>query len=199
MSQWCSLLCPAFSPRFWGVCQILEGHLLSCCSLWNPLLALSVEWPILIPTWVLGLLLSVEMDERPDNKNSGKALLGSVLQQGGVRTNNRLCLPEPWGGWAHSLCGVRVGLCPGVRTEEWFRWFNAPSVPWVQGAHVVLYLCSWPLAFAPGFSEVAIVFFFFNLCIFWVQYLLQLHMHTVIFCLIQFLCINILLFEERCV
>ena len=40
---------------------------------------------------------------------------------------------------------------------------------------------------------------FWSLSVFWVQRLLQLSVHTVIFSFLRFLCINILLFEESCV
>jgi len=47
--------------------------------------------------------------------NSGKALLGPLLQQGEARTNTRFpCLLPPRGvWWAVSLNRARVGVCPG--------------------------------------------------------------------------------------
>ena len=53
-------------------------------------------------------------------RNSGKPLLGLLLQQEGVKTSNRSpCLLPEWGG-AGSLYGVRVGAGPGIRLEGWF-------------------------------------------------------------------------------
>ena len=60
-------------------------------------------------------------------RNSGKALLGFLCQlQEGAKTRNRFShlLPRTGagqGGRAHSLYGVRVGVCPGVRLEGWLR------------------------------------------------------------------------------
>ena len=49
-----------------------------------------------LPTWVLGLPQSVEIDRGQTKESGEETLLGSLLQQRGVRTNSRfLCsLPE---------------------------------------------------------------------------------------------------------
>ena len=57
----------------------------------------------LIPARVLGLPQSIETDKR-QSRNSGKALLGTLLQQEGVRTKNIFLLLTPWWGQAGSLC-----------------------------------------------------------------------------------------------
>ena len=53
------------------------------------------------------------------------------------------------GGQAGSLYGMRVGVCPGMRTEGWFRWFVHPL-----GSVVCRGRVQYP-AFAPGTSKVA--------------------------------------------
>ena len=61
-------------------------------------------------------------------RNSGKALLGSLLRQRGMRTSNRFpCLLIPLlRGQACSFYGVRVGVCPGVGFKRWLRCFAHP-------------------------------------------------------------------------
>ena len=123
-------------------------------------------------------------------RNSGKALLGPLLQQGGASTYNKF--PRwlaPWGvgGEPCSLYGVRVGVCPVVGSEEWLRWFAHPLSGGVCRGHA-----QYP-AFAAGSSKVAVGFLVF---VSFVQNLPQLCMH-IIFSPVQSLCI--LLLEERCV
>ena len=53
------------------------------------------------------------------------------MQQQGARTSNRFPCWLTVGGWgvgyqALSLCGVRVGVCPGDEVEGWLRWFTHP-------------------------------------------------------------------------
>ena len=50
-------------------------------------------------------------------RNSGKALLGLVLQQEGVKTSNRFPCSLPEGGSELVLYGARVGVHPGVTPE----------------------------------------------------------------------------------
>ena len=66
----------------------------------------------------------------------------------------------------------------------------------VQEAHSVPCSCCQHPVFAPGSSKVG-SWVVWSLCIFWVQNLPQLHLRTVIFSPMQFLCI--LLLKERCV
>ena len=78
-------------------------------------------------------------------------------------------------GWgAGTLYGVRVGVCPGVGSEAWLRWFAHPLGGGVCRGHARY------AAFAPGPSEVAVGFFLIFLYLF-VYNLPQLHMHAVIF------------------
>ena len=56
---------------------------------------------------------------RGQARNSGNALLGSLLQQEGAKTNNSFfCLLPEWG-----QAGSSYEVCPGVSPEGWLRWF----------------------------------------------------------------------------
>ena len=75
----------------------------------------------------------IEIDKkliRGQTRNSGKALLGPLLQQEGMKTSNRFPHSLHKGGGADSLYGVRVGarvgLGPEVMPEEWLRWSAHP-------------------------------------------------------------------------
>ena len=92
---------------------------------------------------------------------------------------------------AGSLCGVRVGACPGVELEGWLRCFAHPSDGVVCRGHA-----QYP-TFAPSSSELAVGFFCCCCFVSCVQNLPQLCMHAVIFSPLQFL--SILLLKERCV
>lgn len=60
---------------------------------------------------------------RGQKRNSGKSLLGPLLQQWGVRPSNRFpYLLTPRHGAPDSLCGARVGVHIEVRPERWHRW-----------------------------------------------------------------------------
>ena len=65
----------------------------------------------LMPTRVLGLPQSIEIDKRPDKKFR-QGFTGAPAPQAGAQ--------------AGSLYGVRVGMCPGVRPEGWLRCFAHP-------------------------------------------------------------------------
>ena len=83
----------------------------------------------------------MEIDYRPDKKFTEVLLLGTQGKQGaGVE------------GWAGSLSGLRVTLCPGD------GWFAHPLNGTVAVGHV-------HLTFAPGSSKV-VVEFFLSLCVF---------------------------------
>ena len=79
-----------------------------------------------LPTRVLNLCNQSKLI-RGRTRNSGKALLGPLFQQRGVRTSNVFpCSVPKGGGRAGSLCGVRVGVYPEVRLEGWRRWSAPP-------------------------------------------------------------------------
>ena len=61
---------------------------------------------------------------RGQTGNSDKVLLGSLLQQGRVRTNNRPpCLLAPWGGDEFSLMWGEGRGVPRSPLERWLRCF----------------------------------------------------------------------------
>ena len=77
-------------------------------------------------------------------RNSGKTLLGPLLQQWGERkqvTDPLACFLR--GVVSCSLCGVRVRVCPEVRLEGRRRWFALPFDDVEYGEHT-----KYP-AFAP--------------------------------------------------
>ena len=85
---------------------------------------------------------------------------------------------------AGSLYGVRVGVCPGVRLAGWLRWSAHPFVVLCAGGMrsallLLLALQKWQLVF--------LVFLYLV-----IHNLPQLHMHTVIFSPVWFLCILVL-------
>ena len=71
----------------------------------------------MLPTRVLGLVNQQKLI-RGQTRNSGKALLGYLLQQGAERTNNRLpcLLTEVRVSWSFS--GMRVVVCPEVGSDR---------------------------------------------------------------------------------
>ena len=75
-------------------------------------------------------------------------------------------------------------MCPGVGPEGWLRWSAHPLGGVECRGHAQ---CP---AFAPGSSEVAVGFLVFLYLV--VHYLPQLHMPTVIFSPLSFLCILLL-------
>ena len=71
-------------------------------------------------------------------RNSGKALLGLMLEHKGEKTSNRFrCLP-PERGRACLLNGVRVGVGSwvGLETKGWLRWSAHPLDGAVCSVHV---------------------------------------------------------------
>ena len=124
---------------------------------------------------------------RGQTRNSGKASLGPLQQQRGVKTSNTLPCSFPAEGWAGSSYGVKVGVCPGVEPGGWLRWL---AHPW--GGVECRGHSQYPV-FAPGSSEVAVAYL---VSLYLVQNLpqlhmrtAQLHMRTVIFSPLKFLCI----------
>ena len=105
------------------------------------------------------------------------------------QTTGSLPCSLPKAGQACSLYEVRVGVCPGIMPEGWLRCFTHPL-----GGVVCRRLVQYPVLLQP-LQKWQLGFF--GLCIFGVQNLPQLCMHTLIFSPIQFLCI--LLLKERCV
>ena len=111
----------------------------------------------LLWTRVLGLLNQQKLI-RGQTRNSGKALLGPLLQQGGEKTSSRFpCLLTLW----FLFWGESRGLSRG-QAEEVAQVVCSPL--WqccVQGSCTVPRFCSQHPAFAPGSSEVAVGFCFF--------------------------------------
>ena len=103
------------------------------------------------------------------------------------QTTDSLACLLPDGGKACSLYGVRVGVCPGVGPEGWLRCFAHPLGGVVCRGYVqcpvfapdTLFLLLTPCFCSRLFRNGS--WFFLSFCIFWVQNLPQLHMHTVIF------------------
>ena len=97
------------------------------------------------------------------------------------------------------IWGVRIDVCPGVGPKRWLRWFGLPF-GWCVCVCVCACVCSghaqYPV-FAPDTLFLYSRLFktgswgFWSLSVFWVQHLLQLSMHTVIFSFLRFLCTNI--------
>ena len=93
-----------------------------------------------------GKLLNQRAQPSPFFFPPGKTLLGLLLQP--RRDENKQHVPLlahslRWGQTC-SLHRVRVGVCPGVRPEKWFRWF-AHLLCGVEGGG----LAQYP-AFAPN-------------------------------------------------
>ena len=98
---------------------------------------------------------------RDQARNTGKALLGPLLQQQGIRTNNRFpCLLTSWVGASLFLSrGEGRHMSRGL-VEGWLRYFACPLGGGVcRGYAQFSCFCSWPSAFAPGSSKVAFGFF----------------------------------------
>ena len=52
-----------------------------------------------------------------------------MLAAGWSKISNKFhCSSPKEKGQAYSLNGLKVGVCPGVRLEEWLRWFAHPFV-----------------------------------------------------------------------
>ena len=109
----------------WNATFCVPGSCLTS-TYWGVAVASDVVGMRLTPTRILALLSQKKLMRGPRG-NSGKAVLGLLLQQGGVRTSNRFpCSLFHKVGRAVSLGRVRVGVCPGVRQEGWLRWFAHP-------------------------------------------------------------------------
>ena len=75
-------------------------------------------------------------------------------------TDSFVCSPKR--GQTHSLYGVRVEVCPGVRLEGWLRWSAHPSVGLCAGAmHNTLLLIPIPTFCSQIFRNGSWVFLSF--------------------------------------
>ena len=84
-----------------------------------------LEVPV-IPPRVLGLPQSIEI-ARGQTRNSGKAYGDPCCSRVEREQSTGFLAPLcPERGWAGSLYGVRVEVCPGVRLEGWLRWSAHP-------------------------------------------------------------------------
>ena len=99
------------------------------------------------------------------SRSSGKALLGLMCWQPGGRerkqvTDSFVCSPKR--GQTHSLYGVRVEVCPGVRLEGWLRWSAHSSVGLCAGSmHNTLLLIPIPTFCSQIFRNGSWVFLSF--------------------------------------
>ena len=121
---------------------------------------------------------------RGQTRNSGKALLGPLLQQWGARTSYRFpcsLAPLVGGKWAGSLYGVSIGGVQGSGQRGGLSVLSTPLVVLSAGSVLSTLLLLWtPCFFAPRSSEMT-VGRFFVLFVSFVHNLSQLHMHAVIF------------------
>lgn len=95
---------------------------------------------------------------------SGEALLGSLLQQERVRTNNRIpCFAYSLSReGACTLDGAGVGVCPRVNQKGWLGVVWPPLWRgWVQGTCSVPCFCSW--FFRSGCRNVLLFFVFLDI------------------------------------
>ena len=138
----------------------------------------------MIPTRVLGLLQSLEIDQKPDKKFR-QGLIGTHTAVEGDSKNTCL-LPEA-GRRSDSLCGVRVGLCLGVGPEGFAHPFGGVEC---RGNGQSLLLLPTSCFCSSFFIRSIWVFSVFLYLI--VHKLPQLHIHAVIFKPLQILCILLL-------
>ena len=107
-------------------CLLLPERSWYCC--WLGFLAFLNQWRLI----------------RGQTRNSGKASMGPLHQQRGVKTSDTFPCSFPEEGWAGSSYRVRVGVCPGVGSERCLRWL---AHPWggveLQGSCAVPCFCSW--------------------------------------------------------
>ena len=167
---------PHRQRRWWGINSIqrigVSWNLRNWCKpglFWH-----SCYWP--------GFLASLINRNWSKTRQKVQARLswGPCCSSGGGRTKNKFLCSLPRERWADSLHGVRVGMCPEVRLEGWFQWFAHSFGAIVCRGHVQ--------------SGSCVLVFFFGLCVSFVQNLLQMCIHIVIFSLLWFL--SILLLEE---
>ena len=116
-----------------------------------------------VPTWLLGVPSSIDVDKRRDKEFKG----GFTGAAAGAETSNRSLR---WlasilgGGWAGSLCGVRAGVGPGTRWEVWLGGRPTPLLALCAGGMPrILLLVSAPQKWQKVFS----VLFCFVLFPFW--------------------------------
>ena len=123
---------------------------------------------ILIPSRVLGLSQSIEIDQRPD-KTFRHGFVGAPAAAGGSEDKQVPLLARSLsGGGACSLYGVKVGVCPRGQAGGVAQVVCPPLRWWcVQGACAVPCLCS--RIFKSG-SWV-----FWSLCIFCPEFAPTLH------------------------
>ena len=106
-------------------------------------------WSILrhlkvLPTRLLDFPRSIGIEKSPDKKLRQVFPGASTLAAGGGKTSNRLPCSFPKMRRVHSSHGVRVGVCPGVRLEQWLRWFSLTFVVLSGGGRAQYpVLCPW--------------------------------------------------------
>ena len=127
-------------------------------------------------------------------RNSGMALWGPCCSRG-VRTDSRFpCLLHEV-GQLHSLQGLRVGVCPGVRLEERLRLLAQPFGGILCRGHVQYpALAPDTLFLLQALQKGQLVFLFFLYHV--IRNFPQQSMHKVILSPSQFLCI--LFLKETC-
>ena len=114
-----------------------------------------------LPTRLLDFPRSIEIEKSPDKKLRQVFTGASALAAGGGKTSNRLPCSFPKMRRVHSSHGVRVGVCPGVRLEQWLRWFSLTFVVLSGGGmHSTLFYAP-DTHFAPGSLEMAVGFYIY--------------------------------------
>ena len=122
----------------------------------HPLAGLGASEAQLPQVWVLGLFNEQKLI-RSQMWSLGKAVLGSVLQQG-VKTCNRCPCSFLVGRVRWPLKWVRVRIGWRVGLDGWLWWSAHPL-----GGAVCRNHAEYP-AFAPGISEAAVGFWPFCIC-----------------------------------
>ena len=115
-------------------------------------------------------------------RNSGKTLLGLVLQQEGAKISNGIPCLLPERGRAGPL-GVMVGAIGGSGQRGGLGGLSTPLVMLCAG--IILSTCFWSWHLRNGSWVLAVLYHV-------VHNLPQLSMHRVIFSPLQFLCILLL-------
>ena len=136
-----------FSLSYCFFLNALSNNIHSCFSI--------AVWAIDLAFHMLVFFVSCSPPP-PAPAPSSKVLMGTLLQQGLGRKNNRLpSLLDPWEGSDIFPCmGVRVKVCPEVGPEGWLRCFSHLwSHVLCRGYVQCPCFCSGPSAFASGSSK----------------------------------------------
>ena len=139
----------------------------------------------MLPIGLLGLL-NPETLISCWTRNSVKALLGTLVQQGSAKASNSFpwwLNPEGW--WTCSFYSVKVGICPGVGPQGWLRCFAHPFGMLCAGSMHIFFCFRIP-AFAPCSLEMAVEIFW-SFCVFCQKFALTAIAHSYFYSLLVFL------------